>query len=214
MPLPRAGYALLGLIALVYAAVTALALSIPYYYSGILGIIVRLAALYGFLMVATAVMMTPFLIPIARIFGRPFLRVHHAFAVGGVLLLTVHPISFAVLVMTPAVFIPNFQSWIDFWANAGRPAFILLYIAILGGLLRTRLKQWRYFHSLMYVMLLFAIVHGNLIGTDFTNPGIRIVYNGAFAGVVIAFLLNIRKKLHRMKRTRSPVTKRPESENS
>ncbi|MDD1679243.1 MAG: hypothetical protein LUO93_08710 [Methanomicrobiales archaeon] len=194
MPISRAGYGLVGLIVLLFILVTAIVLSDPSIYDSPLGWVVRLSALYGFLMTAIAAISTSYLVLVARTFGRPFIRVHHTFAVLGFVLFTVHPFSYAFLVMTPAVFIPSFRSWIDFWANGGRVALILFYIAVAGSLLHTRWKRWRYAHTLMYVALLLAIVHANLIGTDFTNGTILWIYNISFGAVVAAFLLNMRRK--------------------
>ncbi len=195
MPLTRKGYLLLGLIVALFAAVTALALSTPFYYTSPLGVAIRLFGLYGFLMIAVALMLTPFLSAVYRTFGRPFLKIHHFFAISGIVLITLHPVSFAVLVMTPVVFIPSIQSWIDFWVNAGRAALIVLYVAVIAVLLRRRIRHWRYLHALMYLVLLLAIVHANLIGTDFVNTGIRVIYDSLFIGVVIVFLLSLRRKL-------------------
>jgi sulfoxide reductase heme-binding subunit YedZ len=211
MPISRSGYGIVGLIILLFVLITSIVLSDPSSYATPLGLFVRLSALYGFLMTAVASVITPYLVQVARTFGKPFIRIHHTFAALGIALVTVHPISFALLVKTPVVFIPTFQTWIDFWANGGRIAFILLYIAAIGGLLRTRWKPWRYPHGLMYAVLLFAIVHANLIGTDFVHDGIQWFYNIVFAMVVVAFVLNIRKKWRsRQKTTASRKIGRPE----
>jgi DMSO/TMAO reductase YedYZ heme-binding membrane subunit len=114
-------------------------------------------------------------------------------------------------VKTPVVFIPTFQIWIDFWANGGRIAFILLYIAVIEGLLRTQWKPWRYPHGLMYAVLLLAIIHANLIGTDFVHSGIRWCYNIVFAAVVAAFILNLRRKWQSTQKTTvTEMIRRPE----
>ncbi len=204
MPVSRNGLLLLLGIAILFVLVGILALSSPAYDT--LGIVVRLCALYGYLMMAIAAIMTPFLPAVYRNFGRPFLTIHHIFAAFGIVLATLHPIVFAIWIMNPAVFLPNTQSWIVFWANAGRPALILLYIALAGAFLRSRWKDWRYIHVLMYVVLLFAIVHGNLVGTDFTSIWIQILYNGVFAAVMMAFLLGIRKKVQRRYQGKKPHT--------
>ncbi|MFW6375987.1 MAG: hypothetical protein ACOCZJ_02380, partial [Thermoplasmatota archaeon] len=49
-------------------------------------------------------------------------------------------------------------------------------------------KYWRAVHSLMYVVLFFVLVHGILIGTDFENIGILVIYNLLFVGVVVGFV--------------------------
>ena len=73
---------------------------------------------------------------------------------------------------------------------AGRPAFIILYIALFAAVLRTKTpKYWRPFHALMYVVLLFGIVHANLIGDDFENLGIMIIFNALFLMSIASFAL-------------------------
>jgi hypothetical protein len=101
--------------------------------------------------------------------------------------------------LNPAIFIPVFSPWGRFWALASRPAPYLLYIAFAGVLLRKYIpKYWRWVHGLMYVALLFAVVHGNLIGDDFRDPIVWVLFNTLFALVVAAFVLkrwqNIQKK--------------------
>ncbi len=51
----------------------------------------------------------------------------------------------------------------------------------------------------MYVVLLFGIVHANLIGTDFGNLGILLIYNGLFATSLASFALK-RYRMHLMKK--------------
>jgi len=194
MALTRKGVALALLIALLFVAVGFVALSSTLYYASPLGVLIRVCGLYGFLMIALALMLTSSPAWVFHTFGAPFLRVHHFFAAFGIALITVHPVSFAVLAMTPRVFIPTFQSWIDFWINAGSVALILLYIAVIAVLLRKRLPGWRYLHAMMYLVLFFAVVHANIIGTDFLNPFIRVAYDAVFVGVILVFAVSLRKK--------------------
>jgi len=71
---------------------------------------------------------------------------------------------------------------------AGRPTFIILYVAVLAAILRTKApKYWRAFHALMYAVLLFGIVHANLIGDDFQNLGIMIIFNVLFVASLASF---------------------------
>ena len=146
-----------------------------------ISILVRLFALYGYLFLSVATLTTPFLREVTLAFGKPFLRVHHAFAAIGVVLITLHPIFFAVQQVSLAVFIPSFKSWSSFWMLAGRPALIIIYIAVFAAFLRTKaLKYWRSFHALMYVALLFGIVHGHLMSDDFQNPLIAVIFDVLF----------------------------------
>jgi DMSO/TMAO reductase YedYZ heme-binding membrane subunit len=79
---------------------------------------------------------------------------------------------------------------------AGRPAFIILYVAVLATILRAKApKYWRAFHALMYVVLLFGIVHANLIGDDFENLGIMIIFNALFLVSLCEFRVKKIQKL-------------------
>jgi hypothetical protein len=200
MALTRNGYILLGAILLLFAAVNALALTIPW--ASPLGLTIRLAALNGFLAMAIATMMTPFLLPVARAFGRPFLRVHHVFAVLGIVLITLHPVALGILRVNPLVLLPSAASpWV---INLGRALLIVLYIAVVASLLRTRWKQWRYLHAFLYAVLVLALVHAYYLGTDFGTGAILAIYLLLGAGVVLSLALGLRKKYLRMKTAGTP----------
>jgi len=183
-----------------YAITAAVVLTTPY--ESPFRVVARLLALWGFLSLSIAVILTPFLREIMKIFGRPFLAVHHTFAAVGLLLPTLHPVTLAITSLNPAIFIPVFFPWERFWLNGGRPALYLLYIAFAAVVLRKYIpKYWRWVHGLMYVVLLLAIVHGNLIGTDFENPVIWALFNTLFALAVAAFIL---KRWQRMRKKQAP----------
>jgi len=186
--LTRAGVLLTAAILALYAVTAAVVLTAPY--EDPFHVIARLAALWGFLALSIAALLAPFLRDILRVFGSPFLAVHHTFAAVGILLPTLHPVVLALERLNPAVFIPVFYPWARFWALAGRPALYLLFIAFAGVVLRKYIPgYWRWVHGLMYVVLLFAIVHGNLIGTDFENPVIWVLFNTLFALTIVTFVL-------------------------
>ena len=159
MGIKREGWIFLLVVFLVFILVTILA---PLtYYSDPLNLAIRLCALYGFVALAFATAMTPFLKEITQAFGRPFIRIHHILAIFGIIFVTLHPVFFAISQSNLAVFIPRFDSWQIFWELAGRPALYILYIAAIAALLRAMIgKYWRYFHWLMYIVLFFVIVHG------------------------------------------------------
>ncbi len=176
MSLNRKGYLLAALMMVLYAAVTASVLLSPS--RSVLFTAIRLAALLGLLSLSVAVIMTPFLPDIYRLFGSPFLKVHHLFAAAGLFFSTLHPVLFAIALIDITVFIPVFGSLYDFLATGGRVALIALWIAFFAVLFRTALpKYWRPVHALMYLVLFLAVIHGNLIGTDFTNPFILLLFN-------------------------------------
>jgi DMSO/TMAO reductase YedYZ heme-binding membrane subunit len=193
MPLKRAGIVmLLGIIALaVIIAVLVLPEALPEAFEGEPAhVLVRLFGLYGFLFLGVATLITPFLKEITQAFGKPFLRIHHAFSVLGIIFITLHPVFNAIQRLSLSVFVPHFDSWKRFWMFAGSPAFIILYIAFLAAFLRAKApKYWRPFHALMYIVLLFGIVHANLIGDDFANVGIMIIFDGLFAASIAGLVL-------------------------
>jgi len=160
---------------------------------------VRFFGLYGFLFLSVATLVTPFLREVTQAFGRPFLKVHHGFAVLGVVFITLHPV-FNAIEFNLSVFVPNFASWMAFWRLAGRPAFILIYVAVFAVFLRAKApKYWRAFHALMYVVLLFGIAHANLIGHDFQNLGIPLVFNALFIASLAGFVFK-RYRSYQLKR--------------
>jgi predicted ferric reductase len=160
----------------------------------------RLFGLYGFLFLGVATLITPFLREVKEAFGKPFLHIHHAFSVLGIVLITLHPVFNAIDRLSLVVFVPNFASWEVFWRLAGRPAFILIYIAFAAALLRLKApKYWKFFHALMYVALLFGIVHANLIGDDFGIFGIMLIFDALFAASISSFAYK-RYKNYQIKR--------------
>lgn len=146
---------------------------------------IRIAGLTGFVALAGAMIMTPFLPEIYRNFGRPFLRIHHLFAVAGIILVTLHPVLLAIRLMTVAVFLPVFGSLYEFFALGGRLALILMYGALAGIFLRASIPAWwRGLHALMWVVLVLALLHGMLIGTDLREP----IIGALFTTLTIAAL--------------------------
>ncbi|MFX0148183.1 MAG: ferric reductase [Candidatus Hodarchaeota archaeon] len=138
---------------------------------------IRLGALFGFTAMFIATTMSPFMVQLYKIFGKPFIKQHHIYSIFGLIMITLHPVVFAISEMNIGVFIPVFFPWIRFLELAGRLALILIYIATLAAILRKKVqKYWRFFHVLNYIALLLAYIHGVLIGTDFRNLGILIIF--------------------------------------
>jgi predicted ferric reductase len=206
MPLKKTGvFVILGVV-LIALVITVLFLphSLPEISEGEAAhVFTRLFGLYGFLFLGVATLITPFLREVAEAFGKPFLRVHHAFSVLGIVLITLHPVFNAVDRISLGVFVPNFSSWEAFWMFAGRPALILIYVAVAAALLRLKApKYWRIFHALMYVALLFGIVHANLIGEDFENIGIMLIFDTLFIASMVSFAFK-RYKNYQSRKTNS-----------
>jgi predicted ferric reductase len=206
MPLKRTGVlVILGvlLLALVIALLI-LPHTLPEISEGeAIHVLTRVFGLYGFVFLSVATLITPFLKEVTLVFGKPFLRVHHAFSILGVVLITLHPVFNAIDRFSLSVFLPNIASWELFWKLAGRPAFIILYVAVGAALLRAKApRYWRPFHALMYVVLLFGIVHANLIGEDFENIGIMLIFDTLFIASMVSFAFK-RYKNYQSRKTNS-----------
>ena len=183
--LTKKGLAILILIGIIFIAV--IIIQSVFFTYGAINFFIRLFGLWGYLCLAIAAIMSPFLKEINRIFGRPFIKMHHIFAFSGLCLITLHPVFYAIYSKTASVFIPGFSSWYEFWLFAGRPALIILYIALITILFRRKIKPWRIIHALMYLMLLFGFIHAILIGTDFAAKAIIVMFSVMFAGVIASF---------------------------
>jgi len=172
------GYLIIAIIALIFITIGLLKLTIPA--PTPINFFIRLFALWGYTAITIAAILTPILKEVTQIFGKPFIKIHHFFAFSGLILITLHPISSAIEAMDAGVFIPVFDSWTGFWVYAGRPALYLIYIAIIAAVYRRKIRPWKIIHGLMYVVLLFGFVHGILIGTDFSNLPILIIFSLLF----------------------------------
>jgi predicted ferric reductase len=151
---------------------------------------IRVAGLAGFVLLAVAAIMTPWSREIYHNFGTSFVKIHHLFALSGLILITLHPVFLAIRLMNASVFLPKFTPFYDFLIFAGRPSLILIYIAVAAILLRRFIPgSWRALHALIWVALIFGIVHGDLIGTDMENPLIFMLFNGLAVVAVGAFVV-------------------------
>ena len=106
------------------------------------GIPIRLFALLGLVSMFVASMITPFQKELYKIFKVPFLKIHHFLTIFGLTMITLHPVLYAIerAIATTAregakVFLPVFTSAFNFWLLAGRPALIIIYIAVIGALI-------------------------------------------------------------------------------
>lgn len=66
---------------------------------------------------------------------------------------------------------------------------IIIHVAVVAVLIRKDRKILASHPCLMYVMLFFAIVHANLLGTDLENVVISIIFNSLFGISIAAFVL-------------------------
>jgi len=176
MNIKKNGYYLIVLLVLFFIWIVSLFFLTPI--KSVSDFFTRFAVLLGYTCLFLATLTTPFMRQLYQLYGKPFIKIHHYFSITGLILITIHPISFAIEIGNIAVFIPRFDSWLIFWELAGRPALYIIYIAVLAVVLRKHLSQkvWRILHGLNYVALAFGYFHGLLIGSDFKNLGILMTF--------------------------------------
>jgi sulfoxide reductase heme-binding subunit YedZ len=158
-----------------------------------LGMVVRVAALFGYTALFWAILASEYMREMRKLFGRPFLKVHHSLVVIGWVLILIHPVTVALWSNSFAVLVPIFSPFQEFLLWAGRPALYLFGIATLAGLVRRRIKGWwKQIHWLNYLAFSLVFIHSSLIGTDLGSGWLRIIWAAMFGIVLYVF---VRKRL-------------------
>ena len=85
------------------------------------GTVARAAGLFGYFFIFLAILSSEYMIRIKKIFGRPFMNIHHHLARAGVAMILVHPALIAYQFGLSS-FVPVFSPFMDFLRLAGRPA--------------------------------------------------------------------------------------------
>jgi sulfoxide reductase heme-binding subunit YedZ len=162
---------------------------------------IRGAALLGYQSVFLAIVSSAYMRQLVRLFGRPFVRVHHVASVTGLIFITLHPLGVALDNATISVFVPRFDSVLVFLQLGGRLAWYLIALAALIALLRRSVgRPWRVIHMLNYVAFLLITVHANLIGTQlqYSVPrAVSIVMALVIVGVFVQKRLRQRRPVKR-----------------
>lgn len=163
--------------------------------------LVRSAALLGYQMVFVSIISSAYVVPLARLFGRPFIKLHHIASLAGLVLITLHPIGVAYNAASARVFVPDVSSLRAFLALGGRPAWYLIAIAALVAALRKPIgPAWRVIHPLSYIAFLLTTIHGNLIGSNLQAVAPRVLSILMALAVVAVFM---RRRLPRGKAAKS-----------
>ncbi|MDY7040713.1 MAG: ferric reductase [Chloroflexota bacterium] len=166
-------------------------------YGNILSWVIRGSALLGYLAVFLAIVSSAYMKQMVRIFGRPFIKVHHILSVTGLALVTLHPVGVALNSATLRVFLPKFDSLTIFLQLGGRPAWYLLLVAALAAVLRRTIgRNWRTVHFLNYVAFWLATAHAVMIGTDFQHVIMKVLAI-VMSLVVVAVFIQKRLRANR-----------------
>ncbi len=153
------------------------------------GTVARAAGLFGYFFIFLAILSSEYMIRIKKIFGRPFMNIHHHLARAGVAMILVHPALIAYQSGLSS-FVPVFSPFMDFLRLAGRPALYIILIAVLAGLYRKRIpKKWKDIHALNYLGFVLVFFHAWLIGTDLQYGLMQAVWL-AMALIVISVFIH------------------------
>lgn len=157
--------------------------------------IARAAGLFGYGTLFVTILSHEYMREMRKLFGKPFVTVHHILAVTGLVLVTLHPALMAILMRDPRQFVPRFDSLRTFLLLGGRPALYLILIAVLAAIVRRRLKDtWKVIHWLSYVAFVLVFAHSWLLGGNVSTSMLKFVSPLMLLTVVVVFL---RKRLVR-----------------
>jgi len=153
----------------------------------------RAAALFAYSAMFLAILSHEYMREMRKLFGKPFLTVHHVLAVTGLVLVVTHPTLVAVLTRDPGAFVPRFDSLRTFLLLGGRPALYLFLIGALAAVVRGRIKNvWKVIHWLNYLAFGLVFVHSWLLGTNVSKGLLKFVWP-LMAVIVLAVF--VRKRL-------------------
>ncbi len=159
--------------------------------------VIRGGALLGYIAVFLTCLSSQYMRELARYFGRPFLKLHHAVALTGLAALLVHALGVAWRAGNIAVFLPDFSSVRIFFALGGRPSFWLFVLTVTTAFLRKAIgPRWKLIHWANYLAFWLGTIHAQMIGPNFQHWGVRAV-SGAMAAVLLVVFVRRRWKRER-----------------
>lgn len=148
----------------------------------------RAAGLLGYGALFMAILSHEYMRDMRRLFGKPFMTVHHVLAVAGLALSILHPVLLFVLTRDLTQFVPRFDSLRTLLLLGGRPALYLILIAFLAAVLRGRLKStWRVIHWLNYLAFVLVFTHSWLLGRHASQGIFRLLWPAMLVSVVLVF---------------------------
>jgi len=137
---------------------------------------IRATAILGYTAIVSAVISTAFVRQLVKAFGRPFIKVHHAYSIGGLVWIALHPLAVVASRGSAKFLLPRFDSLSSFLMWGGAPALYLLAIAAGAAVLRKRVGNlWRPIHALNYVALALGTLHAMRLGSDFISIIMRAI---------------------------------------
>ena len=162
-----------------------------------LKLIYRTSGIFGHLLVFSAIVSSEYMTQIKKLFGQTFLKFHHNLIKLALILMVLHPWSFALDVRSLQVYLPVFYPPITFLELAGRPALYIFVIVMITAVYRKKIpKNWKNIHLFNYLAFFMVSIHALLIGTDFSSTGMKIL---SFVMMAIVAGIFVHKRLKKIK---------------
>jgi sulfoxide reductase heme-binding subunit YedZ len=156
---------------------------------------IRASAILGYEALFLVAVSSAYMSQMMRLFGRPFLKVHHFLSVSALVLMTLHPLGLAVEAASLSILVPRLGSLETVLRLGGRPAWFLFALASLSAAVRWPAgRGWRFVHLVNYVAFALSTAHALMIGRDFQARPARAVPIVFAVVVSVAF---VRRRLGR-----------------
>lgn len=151
----------------------------------------RALGLLGYIALFLAILSHEFMKDMTRLYGRPYLVVHHWLAGVALVLAVLHPLAVAWMTKDASAFVPRFDSLRTFLTLGGRPALYLILIAVVAGFLRSWLKPfWKYIHWLNYAAFFLILAHSWLLGANVSQGILSVLWPAMALIVLVVFVRN------------------------
>lgn len=155
---------------------------------------IRASGILAYAFSFLAIVASAFPREITRLTGDPFIRAHHIFAAGGLVLMAIHGLSVLLFFRTLSVFVPDLGSLRDFLMFGGRVALPLFILTAATARFSRSVPFWRKIHILNYAAFFLVTAHALMIGTDFDSTSMRaLAYALSAAGVSVPVIRFLRK---------------------
>jgi DMSO/TMAO reductase YedYZ heme-binding membrane subunit len=137
--------------------------------------VVRGAGILAYLSSFAAIMAAAFTKKVKKAIGKPFLPVHHLFAVAALAFMIIHASAFSVYMKDPGVFIPETGSLQGFLAFGGRAALPLFILTAVTARFSRSIPFWKVIHTLNYAAFFLVSAHALMIGVDFEHFPMKVL---------------------------------------
>ncbi len=137
--------------------------------------IVRGAGILSYFWSFFAIMTSVFTRKLKKTIGKPFLPVHHLFAVAALALMIIHAAAFSLYMKDPGVFIPETGSLEGFLAFGGRAALPLFVLTAATARFSRSIPWWKAIHTLNYIAFFLVSAHALMIGVDFEHLPMKVL---------------------------------------